>query len=254
MVLTFFESSWLMYKKRFIPVLQIKNKHLVKTIQFTPSRYLGDPLNAVRIFNLKGVSELIITDISATKNKVIDFDLLEKISAQAFVPIAYGGGISSIQDANKLYQIGFDKIIISTALFEQPKLIKTIVSVYGSQNVIGSIDFRKNHGNMIITCCGSLKNVSNTNLKEIIKSFLKIGVGEIFLHDIDRDGTYKGLDLDVIRYVSTLSSVPVIGCGGAKSLNDMDAAINAGASGIAVGSFFSFYGKHRAVLINYGGL
>ena len=92
---------------------------------------------------------------------------MEKISAQAFVPIAYGGGISSIQDANKLYQIGFDKIIISTALFEQPKLVKEIVSIYGSQNVIGSIDFRNKHGNMITTCSGSLKNVSNTNLKEL---------------------------------------------------------------------------------------
>lgn len=243
-----------MYKERFIPVLQIQNKHLVKTIRFTPNRYLGDPLNAIRIFNLKGVSELIVTDISATKDKIIDFDLLEKISAQAFVPIAYGGGISSIKDANRLYQIGFDKIVISSALFEQPKLVKEIVSIYGNQNVIGSIDFKKNHGNIMTTYCGSAKSISNKNLKEIIKSSLEIGVGEIFLHDIERDGTYKGLDLDVIRYVSKLSSVPVIACGGAKSLNDMDAAINAGASGIAAGSLFSFYGKHNAVLINYGGI
>jgi imidazole glycerol-phosphate synthase subunit HisF len=243
-----------MHKERFIPVLQIQNRHLVKTIRFTPSRYLGDPLNAIRVFNLKGVSELIVTDISATKNKVIDFDLLEKISAQAFVPIAYGGGVSSIEDAHKLYQIGFDKIIINTALFEQPKLIKKIADIYGSQNVIGSIDFRKNHGNTMTTYYGSVKNVSNENLKEIIDSLINSGVGEIFLHDVERDGTYKGLDLDVIRYVSKLCPVPVIACGGAKSLNDMDSAINSGASAIAAGSLFSFYGKHKAVLINYGGI
>jgi cyclase len=119
-----------MHNERFIPVLQLQNRRLVKTVKFIPNRYLGDPLNAIRIFNLKGVSELIVTDISATKNKVIDFDFLEKISAQAFVPIAYGGGIASIQDAHKLYQIGFDKIILSTALFEQPSLVENIIEVY----------------------------------------------------------------------------------------------------------------------------
>ena len=243
-----------MHKERFIPVLQIQNRRLVKTIQFTPSRYLGDPLNAIRIFNLKGVSELIVTDISATKNKVIDFDFLEKISAQAFVPIAYGGGISSIEDAHKLYQIGFDKIIVSTALFEQPNLIKEIVGIYGSQNLIGSIDFRKNHGNIMTTYYGSVKNVSTKNLEEVIDNLINNGVGEIFLHDIERDGNYKGLDLDVVRQVSKLCSVPVTVCGGAKSLDDMDRAIDSGASAVAAGSLFSFYGKHKAVLINYGGI
>lgn len=243
-----------MHNERFIPVLQIQNRRLVKTVQFVPNRYLGDPLNAIRIFNLKEVSELIVTDISATKNKVIDFDLLEKISAQAFVPIAYGGGISSIEDAHKLYQIGFDKIIINTAMFEKQQLIKEIVDIYGSQNVIGSIDFRKNHARTMITYYGSEKNVSNKNLEEVIDNSLQSGVGEIFLHDIERDGTYKGLDLDVVRQVSKLCSVPVTVCGGAKSLDDMDKAIDSGASAVAAGSLFSFYGKHKAVLINYGGI
>jgi cyclase len=243
-----------MHNERFIPVLQLQNRRLVKTVKFIPNRYLGDPLNAIRIFNLKGVSELIVTDISATKNKVIDFDFLEKISAQAFVPIAYGGGIASIQDAHKLYQIGFDKIILSTALFEQPSLVENIIEVYGSQNIIGSLDYVKNYKNITLTYYGYRKKYSDKNIEDIIRNFVNIGVGEIFLHDVDRDGTYKGLDLNMIDNVSKLCSVPVIACGGAKSLHDMDSAINSGASAVAAGSLFSFYGKHTAVLINYGGI
>lgn len=243
-----------MHKDRFIPVLQIQKRRLIKTVGFVPDRYLGDPLNAIRIFNLKGVSELIITDISATESKIIDFSFLEKICAQAFVPIAYGGGISSIEDVHRLYQIGFDKVILNTAFFEQPQLIKEIVAIYGSQNVIGSFDYRKKHGNVVPTYYGAKKKSADESAESVINHFIKAGVGEIFLHDVERDGSYEGLDLEMISNLSEVCPVPIVACGGVKSLKDMEEGVKAGAAAVAAGSLFSFYGKHKAVLINYGGL
>jgi cyclase len=236
------------HSNRFIPVLQIDRRRLVKTVQFKSARYLGDPLNAIRVFNLKGVSELVITDIHATQTKVIDFEFLKKLSSQAFVPLSYGGGVSSIDDVHKLYDVGFDRILFGTSAIQNPALITETARIYGSQSVICSLDIRGDK----ITCQGNKKRVCGLDIPTVIKKFVDAGAGEILLHDVERDGTYLGLNYDLIRSISKLSSIPVIANGGAKSMEDMRQAIAAGASAVAAGSLFSFYGKHRAVLINYG--
>ncbi|MEI8321161.1 MAG: HisA/HisF-related TIM barrel protein [Alphaproteobacteria bacterium] len=241
-----------MLKNRYIPVLQILDRKLVKTIKFVPKRYLGDPLNAIRIFNLKGVNELVITDIGATLTKKIDFEFLKKLSAQAFVPLTYGGGISSVEDVNKLYQLGFDRILLGSAGILNPKIIDEIARIYGSQSIICSLDVMKTLFGYKIKYHGSRDSVSANSLDFFIRNFIDHGAGEILLHDINRDGTFKGLDCDLIHNVAQKSSIPVMVCGGASSLIDMDKALSSGASAVAAGSFFSFYGKHKAVLINYG--
>lgn len=240
--------------ERFIPVLQIQDRRLVKTKRFVPHAYLGDPLNAVRVFNLKGVSELIITDISATKTKKLDFSYLEKICAQAYVPIAYGGGISTIEDVHKLYQIGFDKVIMGTALYNNTRLVEKIAGIYGNQSVIGSIDYLKRNNKLSLRCNGGHDEVKDIDVSSHISEIVKSGIGEIFLHDIERDGTYDGFDHETIQKISNCCSVPIIACGGAASTEDMKQALTSGASAAAAGSLFSFYGKHKAILINYAGL
>jgi cyclase len=237
---------------RFIPVLQIQQRKLIKTVKFIPRRYLGDPLNAVRIFNLKEVSELIITDVHATQSKIIDFDFLQKLSAQAFVPLTYGGGIRSIDEVHKLYQLGFDRILLGISALENPKLISEIAKIYGIQSIICSIvvttDLFKRYK---IMYQGNKKNFLKVSLDTIVRNFIDQGAGEILLHDQSRDGTYKGLDYGLIRKISALSPVPIIACGGLNSIKDAQLAFKNGASAVAAGSFFSFYGKHKAVLINY---
>lgn len=237
--------------KRFIPILQISQRKLVKTIKFMPKRYLGDPLNAIRIFNLKEASELIITDIDATQSGEIDFDFLKKLSAQAFVPLVYGGGISSIEDVHKLYQIGFDKVLLGTAAFQNPQLIEKIADIYGSQSIICSLDLWQGALGYKIMYKGNSVKYTSCFAEEVIQSFIHRGTGEVLLHFIDRDGTYKGLDHEFIKNITSKVNVSILVCGGTKDLNDMNQALLSGASGVVAGSIFSFYGKHKAVLINY---
>lgn len=236
---------------RFIPIIQIDKRRLVKTLKFVPKRYLGDPLNAIRIFNLKCANELIVMDINATQTRNIDWDFLKKISAQAFLPITYGGGISSIDDVHKLYEIGFDRILLGTSAVENPSLITQISNIYGRQSVICSVDVRQGLWGLKWSVSGNSKNLGSLHLKKVIDNFVDLGVGEILLHDVNRDGTYLGLNHKLIREVSELSPVPIIICGGTKSIEDAYHAIQLGASAIAAGSLFSFYGRHKAVLINY---
>lgn len=238
--------------KRYIPTLQISNRRLVKSVNFIPKRYLGDPLNAIRVFNLKEVSELVVMDIQATQTKKIDFDYLSKLTSQAFLPLTYGGGISSFNDVNKLFQIGFDKVLFGTAAIENAALIENTAKYYGTQSIICSLDIQKGFFGYKITCQGNRKRLYHKSLDETIQNFMSYGAGEILLHDVDRDGTYKGLNHDLIREVVKKSAVPIVACGGVHSIADMDMAISLGASAVIAGSLFSFYGKHKAVLINYG--
>lgn len=238
-----------MYMPRIIPVLQLHNRRLVKTINFKPKRYLGDPINAVRIFNLKQANELIINDISASETKNIDFTYLKSISAQAFIPLAYGGGIQSLEDVHNLYQIGFDRVILSTALYENPELVSQIAKVYGTQSIICSIETRKNNKYKIYY--NGARKSANCSLKEIIKIASELGAGEIFLNNADRDGTYGGIDTDLICEAKSECQIPIIYCGGTKCISEALDALDNGVQAVAIGSLFSFYGKHKAVLINY---
>lgn len=239
-----------MYRNRVIPCLTIIDKGLVKTEKFKKAKYVGDPVNAVKIFNEKEVDELIILDISATKEgRGPDFDLIEDIASECFMPICYGGGIRNIDDVKKLFSLGIEKISINTSLVSNIKLVKEVAKIYGSQAVVASIDCKKKFfkGYKVI----SNSDVVEVELLDWVKEIEQAGAGEILLTSIDNDGVKCGYDLDLISLVSRSVNIPVISCGGANNVNDMKDALAAGASAVAAGSMFVFHGKHRAVLISY---
>lgn len=242
-----------MYKRpRIIPCLLIDDANLVKTKQFKRPTYLGDPINAVKIFNEEEADELCLLDISSHRNQKINFDLLENIVSEAFMPLAYGGGIKSLDDVKKLYRMGFEKLIFNSTLVTNPELIKQVVEYAGSQSVVASIDVKKSFlgKEQCYIECGR-KNIRKdciTYLKEIEK----LGVGEIFINSINNDGMMQGYDLRLIKRVVSATNLPVIACGGAGCLDDLNLAIKqAGAHAVAAGSIFVFYGPRKAVLINY---
>jgi cyclase len=241
-----------MLKTRVIPTLLLKKGGLYKGIKFKNHQYIGDPINTVKIFNDKEVDELIILDISATNDrKTPDFDLLRDIASEAFMPLAYGGGISCLQDAKKLFSIGFEKIILNTYAVGNGALIREIADVYGSQSVVGSIDTKKSlfGGYFCYTNSGTKKtSVDPVCLAKEMESY---GAGEIIINSIDKDGTMSGYDLRLINIVTAAVDIPVVALGGAGAVSDFDQAIKAGAGGVSAGSLFVFNGPHRAVLITY---
>ncbi len=244
-----------MLKTRVIPCLLLNGTGLVKTQQFKNPKYIGDPINAVKIFNEKEVDELIFLDISVTKSKKEpNFDFIKKIASEAFMPFAYGGGITRLDQIEHLFNIGVDKVILNTIAFENPSLISEAARVYGSQSIVVAIDYKTNFLGKIevFVSCGT----KNTKLKpvEYAKKMQELGAGEIFLNSIDREGMFKGYDINTIKQVTNIINIPVIASGGARSLNDFKLAITeGGASAVAAGSFFVLHGVHRAVLITYPG-
>lgn len=237
-------------RPRIIPVLLIDNQDLVKTIQFRDPFYLGDPVNAVKIFNRKGIDELAILDISATKlGRGPDFDLLEDIASQAFMPLSYGGGIRTIEQVQRLLSIGYEKITINTALVEDPAFVQEVVCLAGSQSVVASIDTKQTISD--IRCairCG--KKLTDFSPVELSKKAESLGAGEIFLNAIDQDGMMNGYDLETVREVAESVSIPVTACGGAGGIKDLKSVLQAGgAHAAAGGSMFVYYGKLKAVLI-----
>ena len=242
-------------RPRIIPCLLIEDGNLVKTKRFKEPTYLGDPINAVKIFNEEEADELCLLDISSHRGgNHINFELLKNIVTEAFMPLAYGGGISSLEDAKCLYRMGFEKLIFNTALASDPNLIREVVSYAGAQSVIASIDVKKNiwgREECYIDC-------GKKNLKKDVATYLneieELGVGEIFINSIDNDGMMNGYNIDLIKCVTTNTNLPVIACGGAGNLEDLSKAIKQGGTqAVAAGSIFVFYGPRRAVLINYPG-
>ena len=240
-------------RPRIIPCLLINNGQLVKTIRFKNPNYLGDPINAVKIFNEKEVDELCVLDITPYKDKQIDFHLLESIAAEAFMPMAYGGGIKTLNEARQLYHMGYEKLIINTSFFENESLISDIADYAGSQSVVVSLDVKKAGLLKKQECmfrCGTVR--SRLSPVEAAKKAEKLGAGEILLNSIDNDGMMQGYDLNLIREVCSSVSIPVIVCGGAGNLEDLREAVHdAGAHAAAAGSIFVYFGKKKAVLINY---
>lgn len=241
-----------MLKTRVIPILLLKNGGLYKGIKFKNHKYVGDPINTVKIFNDKEVDELAILDISATnEQKSPDFDLLRDIASEAFMPLAYGGGISCLADAKKLFAMGFEKVILNTSAIENGSLIKEIADIYGSQSVVGSVDAKKSlFGGYF---CYSNSGAKKTSIDPVswAKKMESLGVGEIVINSIDKDGTMSGYDLNLIKSVTSAVDIPVVAVGGAGEINDFRSAAKAGAGGVGAGSFFVFNGPHRAVLITY---
>lgn len=242
-----------MARARVIPCLLLRNHGLVKTRKFKDAVYLGDPVNAVRIFNEKEVDELVLLDIDASKEaREPDYELIAEIAGECFMPIAYGGGVRTFDQARRLIRCGVEKIVINSAVFESYGLIEEISQTFGSQAVIGAIDIKKTllGGYRVVAKSASVE--IRTSLDEHVQNLVAAGVGEIFLNSVDRDGTMEGYDLALIRRVTTKISVPLIACGGAGSVQDLYSAVHdGGASAVAAGSMFVFHGKLRAVLISY---
>lgn len=237
---------------RIIPVLLIRNKGLVKTIKFDKSKYIGDPINAVKIFNDKEVDEIVILDIDASKkNSKPDFDLIASIASECFMPLAYGGGVQTLEDMSRLFDIGVEKVILNTSTLFNLNLVRAASDYFGAQSVVVCIDFKKNiFGNYSLF--SHLKGkVNDHNIFEFVQNIEKAGAGELILQSVDRDGTFSGYDLNFIKLVSQKTSIPIVACGGAGKLEDLNLAFQAGASGVAAGSLFVYHGPHRAVLINY---
>jgi cyclase len=242
-----------MLSTRVIPCLLLKGNGLVKTVQFKNPFYIGDPINTIKIFNDKEVDELVFLDITATQEKRgPNFKLLSEISTECFMPLGYGGGITSLGEIEKLFNVGIEKIILNSAAFHNEKLISEAVHVFGSQSIIASMDVKKAWSSKKQTVYVNSGNV-NTKISplEYAKKMEEAGVGEIILNSIDKDGTMGGYDLHLIRTVSSELKIPVVALGGAGGLYDLGKAKKAGAAAVAAGSMFVFQKAHRAVLITY---
>lgn len=241
-----------MRRVRVIPVLTLQNEKLVKTVQFKKPNYIGDPINAVKIFNDKEVDEIVILDISATVEKrEPNYIRIEEIASEAFMPLAYGGGINHFEQIKKLFKLGIEKIIINSAIENGFSLIRQTAERYGSQSVIVAIDVKKpNFGKL-----SAYKNSGSTKVKIKLLDYLmkieKAGAGELFLTSIEKDGSFNDYDYDLINLISSNCSIPVVSCGGANSLQSFEKAIKAGASAVAAGSLFIYSSSIKGVLINY---
>lgn len=240
-------------RPRIIPTLLIHDQNLVKTIEFKDERYLGDPINAVRIFNEEGVDELCIIDIGAAKErKSPDSEYLSYLATEAFMPMSYGGGITSIEQMKQIFKVGFEKVIINTAMSDNPPLIQVAVEEFGSQSIVAAIDYKKKmfRGNRVMVSGGGIQT-EKTPLEYALKAD-KLGVGEILVYSIDKDGCMNGYDIETIADISAAVSVPVIACGGAGNLESIKELFSrTKADAAAAGSIFVFFGKKKAVLINY---
>lgn len=240
-----------MLKTRVMPCLLLKDLGLVKTIKFDNPKYVGDPINAVKIFNDKEVDELIFLDITATaQNRKPPFELLKSIASEAFMPFSYGGGLRDIEDVKKIFELGVEKVIINAFAFENPSFITEIAEKFGNQSVVVSIDVKKEKDQYKVFVKNGKINTEK-DLVEYAKEMERLGAGEIFLNSIDQDGTMEGYDTDIIKRVSSAVNIPVIASGGAGKMEDFALAVKAGASGVSAGSLFVFIGPYRAVLINY---
>lgn len=237
---------------RIIPTLLLKGSGLVKTQQFKNPVYIGDPINAVRIFNEKEVDELVLLDITATPEKQEPkYSWIKDIVRESFMPIGYGGGIQNAEQAKRLFDIGVEKIILNSAATNE-QLIEQLAKIYGSQSIVVCIDVRKSLLGGYSCYIESGKTKIKYAPDEFARKSTAAGAGEIIIQSIDREGTMKGFDLQLIKSVCNAVNVPVVATGGAGSIDDLKSAVIEGkASAVAAGSLFVFKGKHRAVLINY---
>lgn len=240
-----------MLSHRVIPSLLLSNGGLVKTERFARPKYVGDPINAVRIFNEKEVDELIVLDIDATRERrPPDYRMAEWLADECFMPLCWGGGIRDAADARQLFSLGIEKVSLQTAAYADMGVVAEIARRHGQQAVVVSIDVTRDwRGRYRPRIAGG--GTDKRSWEQLLAEAVKAGAGEILLTAVDREGTRKGMDLDLIRAASAAVDVPLIAAGGAGSLQDMRAATDAGASAVAAGAYFVFQGPHRAVLITY---
>mgnify|MGYP001178696099 CR=1 FL=1 len=245
-----------MLRPRIIPTLLVQNKGLVKTIKFNSGKYVGDPINAVKIFNEKEVDELIVLDIDATVNGVTpDLKLIKNLAVECRMPLCYGGGIKTVEQAKNIVELGVEKIAISSSAIEDPKLLIEIGKVIGLQSVVVVLDYKVKKRLFksmatLYTHNGTKKN--SILFLDFIKTLNEIGVGEIVLNSIDNDGLMIGYDIETIEQVRSICDVPLTALGGAGSYSDIKHIIQLfGTVGVSAGSIFVFKGQYKAVLINY---
>lgn len=242
-----------MRRIRVIPILLLEDKNLIKTQEFKNPVYLGDPINAVKIFNDKGADELVLLDIKASKQGgKPNFDYIQEIISESFMPLCYGGGIQTFQDAEKLLKMGIEKVSLNYGFHENPNLIRQIADTFGSQACVVSIDYNKTFLGAYHTYTLNGKVKTKYNLLDAAKYAEDCGAGEILLTSIARESQMKGYDIDILKKVASVVTIPVIANGGAGSISDFkDAIVHGNASAVAAGSFFVFHGKLRGVLIQY---
>lgn len=241
-----------MRRVRVIPVLLLHRGGLVKSVRFKKYKYVGDPINAVKIFNEKEIDEIVILDIDASMEmRGPNISQIADIAGEAFIPVAYGGGISTVQHVRQLMYNGVEKVIFNSAAIKTPELLTQVANLVGSQSVVASIDVKKD----ILGRYKVFSENGTTNTKldpvEFAQRIAKAGAGEILITNIDRDGTFSGYDIALISKIANAVDVPVIACGGASNINDFRNAVMNGASAVAAGSMFVFQRPHNAVLISY---
>lgn len=242
-----------MLRPRVIPCLLVHDKGLVKTVQFKDPKYVGDPINAVRIFNEKESDELMVIDIDATRdNREPDYKMIEHLAAECRMPLCYGGGVKTAEQAQRIFSLGVEKIAISSAAIHTPELVSEMADRVGSQSVVVVVDVKKKllGGYEMYTHNG--KKSTGKNPFEFVAKMESLGAGEIVVNSIDQDGVMKGYDLALIEKIRQSISLPLTVLGGAGSLQDIGNLINKyGIIGAAAGSLFVFKGVYKAVLINY---
>lgn len=242
-----------MLSTRVIPCLLLRDRGLVKTRRFKDPKYLGDPINIVRIFNDKEVDEVVLLDIAATtEGRGPAFDILADITSECFIPLCYGGGIRTLGEMQRLFTIGVEKVALNTAAVQDPSLIRQAADAFGSQSIVVSIDAKKKLFGGYETVTHGGRRGTGLDPVAFAKQAEHAGAGEILLSSVDRDGTMSGYDLKLVRAVTAAVGLPVVACGGAAAVADLVSVVrDGGASAAAAGSMFVFKGPHRAVLISY---
>ncbi len=242
-----------MLQNRLIPCLLVKDGQLVKTEQFRNPRYVGDPVNAAKIFNLKEVDELIVLDISTGRNKRgPDMSLIRRLANECFMPLTYGGGITNINQIREILKAGVEKVVIGSAAHTHPWLVNEAAEMFGSQCIVVSVDIKKTIFGEYRLCYNSARKTSSKEIEVFLLEMEYAGAGEIIIHDLSREGTWKGFDIKLIRRICSNVEVPVIALGGAGDIVHIRSALVVGkASAVAIGSMAVFQQKNKGVLINF---
>jgi len=240
-----------MLRPRVIPSLLLSDDGLIKTRRFTDPIYVGDPNNAIRIFNTKEVDELIVLDVDASRTgRGPDLAAIAEFADECFMPVCYGGGIRGVEDAAAVLELGVEKVSVQSAAIDDLAVLSPIAGRFGSQAVVVSLDIVRTRDGERMRCARTGRLVEGDWLAWASRA-VAAGAGEVLLTSVDREGTGLGLDLAMVERASRALPVPVIAQGGVSSLEDVDAGLRAGASAVAAGSFFVLHGPHRAVLISY---
>lgn len=243
-----------MYLPRVMPCLLLHEQRLVKTQKFASPSYVGDPINAVKIFNELEVDELILLDIQASKKNIgPDYEHISQIVSEAFMPVAVGGGIKNIDQAAKLINIGVEKIIVNTGVHKNFQVITDVSQRFGCQSAVLAVDIKNTFLAGYKIYDHTIKKALSVDILTFIQNGIRAGAGEIFVNFVDNDGLGMGYNYELITRISQNIEVPLVVCGGAGKLEDMRKAVDAGATATAAGSIFVYAGKHRAVMINYPG-